>query len=91
MQARKSRRMRSHEIRPLARTHLKYAGPVRSPPGVQQVILAGADEPLSAVGELQREDAALVKVQLVLVGLRVVQDFDVAALHAGTTSNSNFD
>lgn len=37
---------------------------------------------LTAVGELEGEDAALVQVQLVLVGLGVVQHFHIAALHA---------
>lgn len=39
-------------------------------------------EPLTAVGELEGEDAALVEVQLVLVGFRVVQHLHIAALHA---------
>lgn len=38
--------------------------------------------PLTAVGKLEGEDAALVEVQLVLVGFCVVQHFHVAALHS---------
>lgn len=38
--------------------------------------------PLTAVGKLEGEDAAFVQVQLVLVGLGVVQHLHVAALHA---------
>lgn len=37
---------------------------------------------LTAVGEFEGEDAALVQVELVLVGLGVVQHLHVAALHA---------
>lgn len=37
---------------------------------------------LTAVGEFEREDAALVQVELVLVRLGVVQHLHVAALHA---------
>lgn len=36
----------------------------------------------TAVGELEGQNAALVEVQLVLVGLGDVQDFHVAALHS---------
>lgn len=42
----------------------------------------GALPTLTAVGELEGQDAALVQVQLVLVRLGVVQHFHVAALHA---------
>ena len=61
---------------------LKYGGAVGRAPRVQVVVLARRDEPLARVGELEREHAALVQVQLVLVGLARVQHLDVAALHA---------
>ena len=63
-------------------THLENAGAVRSAPRVEEVVLARADEPLAAVRELERQHAAVVQVQLVLVGFGVVQHLDVAALHA---------
>jgi len=44
-------------------THLKYASTVRRAPSVQQIVLAGADEPLAAVGELERRHAAVVQVK----------------------------
>lgn len=42
----------------------------------------GAAFCLTAVGEFEGEDAALVQVELVFVGLGVVQHLHVAALHA---------
>ena len=33
--------------------YLKYAGPVGSPPCIEEVVLAGADKPLAAVGKLE--------------------------------------
>ena len=62
-------------------SYLEYAGSVRSTPRIQQVVLSRADEPLSTVGELEGENAAVVEVQLVLVGFGMVQHFHVAALH----------
>lgn len=61
---------------------LEDAGSVGRPPGVEQVVLASAHKPLPTVGEFEGQDAALVQVQLVLVGFGVVQHLHVAALHA---------
>ena len=44
-------------------------GAIGRAPGVEQVVLAGGDEPLATVGKLEGEDAALVEVELVLVRL----------------------
>lgn len=41
-----------------------------------------SEERLTAVGELERQHAALVQVQLVFVGFGVVENLHVAALHA---------
>jgi len=67
-------------------THLEYAGAVRRAPGVEQVVFAGADKPLSAVGELEGQDAAVVQMKLVLVGLGVMQHLHVAVLHSETNA-----
>ena len=37
---------------------------------------------LTTVGELQREDAALMQVELVFVRLGVMENLHIAALHA---------
>lgn len=63
-------------------TDLEYAGSVWSPPGIQEVVLASADEPLAAVGELEGEDTALVEVELVLVRLTAVEYLHITALHS---------
>jgi len=39
---------------------------------------------LTTVGKLERENAALVKVQLVLVRLGVVEHFHIATFHANS-------
>lgn len=65
-----------------ANTHLEDGGAVGCPPRIQQIVLAGADEPLAASGKLEREHATLVQVQLVLVRLVAVQHLDVRVLHA---------
>merc|ERR1719319_685712 len=57
-------------------------GAVGRPPGVEEVVLARGDEPLAAVSELEGEDAALVEVELVLVGLVAVEHLHVRVLHA---------
>lgn len=63
-------------------TDLEYACSVWSPPGIQEVVLASADEPLAAVGELEGEDTALVEVELVLVRLTAVEYLHITALHS---------
>lgn len=68
-------------------TDLEYAGSVWSPPGIQEVVLASADEPLAAVGELEGEDTALVEVELVLVRLTAVEYLHITALHSEKKSN----
>jgi len=73
-------------------TDLEYARSVRGPPRVEKVVLAGADEPLAAVGKLQRQDATLMEVKLILVRLRVVQYLDIATLHADNNNkNVNYE
>ena len=62
--------------------YLEYAGSVGRSPGVEYVIFTGTDEPLATVGELQRQHATLVQMQLILVRLTVVQHLHVATLHA---------
>ena len=61
---------------------LEDGGSVRRPPGVKEVVLAGGHEPLAAVCILQGQDAALVQVELVLLGLGRVQHLHVGVLHA---------
>lgn len=60
---------------------LEYAGAIRSPPSIQQIVLPSAYEPFTTVGELKGEDTALVQVELILVRLWVVEHLHVAALH----------
>ena len=56
---------------------------IRLPPSIQQIVLAGRHEPLAGVGELQRENAALVQVKLVFIlWLCTIQHLHVAAFHA---------
>ena len=62
--------------------YLEYARSVRRPPRVEQVVLAGADKPFPAVRKLERQNARLVQVQLVLVRLRVVEHLNARRLHA---------
>ena len=69
-------------------TDLKYASTVRRAPGVQQIVLACADKPLSAVGEFERQHAAVMQVKLVFVRLGMVQHFDVAVLHSETQATT---
>lgn len=64
-------------------TDLEYAGTVRGPPGIQEVVLAGGDKPLATVGELEGQDTALVQMQLVLVRFTAVEDLHIATLHSG--------
>lgn len=71
-------------------TDLEYAGSVWSPPGIQEVVLASADEPLAAVGELEGEDTALVEVELVLVRLTAVEYLHITALHSEKNSFIEF-
>lgn len=71
-------------------TDLEYAGSVWSPPGIQEVVLASADEPLAAVGELEGEDTALVEVELVLVWLTAVEYLHITALHSEKNSFIEF-
>ena len=61
--------------------YLEYTGSIRRPPRVEEVVFSGADEPLATVGEFERQHAALVKVELVLVRLVVMQNFYITALH----------
>ena len=61
---------------------LEDGGSVRRPPGVQKVVLAGGHKPFATVCILQGKDAALVQVQLVLLGLGRVQHLHVGVLHA---------
>ena len=61
---------------------LEDGGSVGRAPGVEQVVLAGGDEPLAGGGELEAEHARLVQMKLVLVGLVDVQHLHVGALHA---------
>lgn len=41
-------------------TNLEYAGSVGCSPGIQEVVFAGTNEPFSAVGKFQRQNAAFV-------------------------------
>jgi len=56
-------------------------GAIGRAPGVEQVVLAGGDEPLATVGKLEGEDTALVEVELVLVRLVAVEHLHVRVLH----------
>ena len=67
--------------KPTSSSYLEYTCAIGRSPGIQQVILARTDEPLSAISELERQHAALVQMQLVFVGFAVVQYLYVAALH----------
>lgn len=71
-------------------TDLEYAGSIRSPPGIQEVVLAGADKPLAAVGEFEGQDTALVEVELVLVRLTAVEHLHITALHSETKNVTIF-
>ena len=62
--------------------YLENTCAVRRAPRVEEVVLARADEPLAAVGELERQHATLVQVKLVLVGFAVMEHLHVATLHA---------
>jgi len=64
--------------------NLEYASTVGRAPGVQQVVFSSADEPLSTVCKLERQDAAVVQVKLVFVRLRVMQHFNIAVFHSET-------
>ena len=61
---------------------LEDGGSVGRPPGIKKVVLAGGDEPLARVGKLEAEDAALMKIELIFVRLRCVENLDVGVLHA---------
>ena len=61
---------------------LEDGGSVGSSPGVQQVVLSCRDEPLAAVSELERENTALVEVELVFVGLGRMENLNVGVLHS---------
>ena len=69
-------------------TCLKDAGSVRRAPGIEQVVFAGASEPLATVGKLQWQHAALMQMKLILVGFGLVQHLHVTALHTKHTSPS---
>lgn len=69
-------------------TDLEYAGSVWSPPGVQEVVFASADEPLATVGEFEGQDTALVEVELVLVRLAAVEHLHITALHSEKKSHN---
>lgn len=62
--------------------HLEDRCTIGCPPGVEEVVLASGDEPLATGGKAQRQHAALVEMQLVLVGLVRVQDFHITVLHS---------
>jgi len=70
-------------------THLEYAGAIRRAPGVEKVVFASADKPLSTVGKLEWEDTAVMQVKLILVGLGVMQYLDIAVLHSETQTRQN--
>ena len=63
-------------------TYLEYRRSVRRAPRVQQVVLAGGDEPLAAGRESQRQHARFVQVELIFVGIGGMQHLDVRVLHA---------
>ena len=76
---------------------LEDGGSVWRPPGVEKVVLSCGDKPLATVGELEAQDAALVKIELIFVGLRCVENFDVGILHSysqpvtsGTVSQAEY-
>ena len=50
-------------------SHLKDAGAIRSPPGVEKIVFAGRNEPFATRGKFQRKDARFVQMQLILVWL----------------------
>lgn len=62
--------------------HLEDRCTIGCPPGIEEVVLASGDEPLATGGKAQRQHAALVEMQLVLVGLVRVQDFHITVLHS---------
>ena len=64
--------------------YLEDGGSVRSSPGVQQVVFARRDEPLARGGELERQHARLVQVQLVLVRFQRVQHLNPAVQVVGS-------
>ena len=53
-------------------TDLENTGSVWRSPCVEKVVFSSADEPFSTVGELERQNTALVQVELILVRFRVV-------------------
>lgn len=61
--------------------YLEYAGTVRCSPCVKQVVFAGGNEPFAAGGKAQRQNAALVQMQLILVRFRCVQHLHMRVLH----------
>lgn len=63
--------------------HLEYTSTIWCTPSIEKVILPCADKPLPTVRKFEGQDAALVKVKLVLVWLGMVQYFNVTALHPG--------
>lgn len=62
--------------------YLEYASTVRRPPGIQQIVFSGRNEPLSARREPQTEHATLVQMELILVRLVGVKHLHVRVLHA---------
>lgn len=64
-------------------SYLEDAGSVWRPPGVEEIVFAGRNEPFATRSELERQNAGLVQVQLVFVRLGVVQHLHVTALHSG--------
>ena len=63
-------------------TDLKYAGSIRRPPGIQQIVFTRADKPFAAVGEFEWQDTAFMQMKLVLVRLWRMKHFNVTALHS---------
>lgn len=61
--------------------YLENASTIRRAPSIQIVVFSGGNEPLSGLGKLERKDAALVQIELILVGLGSVEDFDCGAFH----------
>jgi len=68
--------------------HLKDAGSVRCPPGIQQIVFASTDKPFATVCKFEWQDTTFMQMKLVLVWLWWMKYFNITALHPDNTINT---
>jgi hypothetical protein len=61
---------------------LKYNSTIRRPPGIEEIIFTRGDEPFPVMSELERQDARLMEMQLILLRRTTdMEDFNTTAFH----------